>query len=175
MASARIFGLGIAQVHTSTQSPTNGDTATENSKLTSGPNRWLILRTQRQRLLPSGLNTSLPLQHPNCSSHCRLSHPHMPRTRRRRALPLSLQQPALSPCPPHPHCAYSTRDPPRLPGRHPALRPAHVMGRLDRARGYHPHHRLQRRNLCDAKNARQPESTQEADSGELRDERPELL
>ena len=49
------------------------------------------------------------------------------------------------------------------------------MGRLDRARGYRPDHRLQRRDVCDAKDACQQESTEGADRGERGDEWGELF
>lgn len=64
---------------------------------------------------------------------------------------------------------------PRLPGRHPAVRAARAMGRLDRTGGYRPHRGIQRRYMCDAPDIGEQEGAQEADRGERGHERPKLL
>ena len=38
----------------------------------------------------------------------------------------------------------------RIPGRHPSLRAARAMGRLDRTRGYYPDCGIQRGDMCNA-------------------------
>ena len=92
-----------------------------------------------------------------------------------RTFPLTFILTTLPPRSTHPHRADATRHSPRLLGRHLTLRTAYEMGRLDRARGYHPDHRLQRPNVRDAKNTCFKKSEEGADCGERGDERDQLL
>lgn len=68
-------------------------------------------------------------------------------TRSSSAFSLAFQQSTLPPRSAHPYSANIISNTARLPGGHPTLRPTYAMGRLDRASGYNPHHRLQRRHL----------------------------
>ena len=75
----------------------------------------------------------------------------------------------------YPYDPDPTRHSPGIPRRHPPLRPTHGVGRLDRARGYHPYHRFQRRYVRNAEDSRFTESAQEEDRRECRNEWRELL
>ena len=137
--------------------------------------RWPLLRHQRGRLFPPSLDAQLPLQHSDRASDRHFIDPRLLLPRSGSTLPLSILISTLPPGTSHTHSAHTTSHSPRLPGRHPALRPAHAMGRLDRPRGYHPDNCEFSRHLCDAKNACKQEGEKEAYCGECRDERRELL
>lgn len=95
--------------------------------------------------------------------------------RRRGAFPLSC---TLAPIParaPDLHLPDSVGVATRFPSRHPAVRSAYGVGRVDRSGGYH-HYRGERGcHLCYEAHPRQSQGKEEADCGKRRHERSKLL
>jgi hypothetical protein len=93
----------------------------------------------------------------------------------RRPFPLPGPLAAVPPRPANLYFPDFAGVPPRFPGRHPAIRTAHGMGRMDRVSSYYPHCRQRRRHLCDEADAGQPQGEEEADRRECGYEWAELL
>lgn len=135
------------------------------------PVPWLTSK----RLVLTRTDTPQLDQHTNRSPDRCIPNLDMLRPRSRCALPLALEQSALSPCTPYPHCADFACYTPGVLGGYSPLHPAFAMGRLDQSSSYHLDYRVLCCHMRDETDAREQEGKEEADRRECGDEWCELF